>query len=559
MNRPVGKDREGFGLRADTGSGGLAVRVFAVSLCLTWSTFLGLGPAIAQTVGSIVSCSGTVEVKTSAGGWALVKQTPAILFPGEVVRTGADGWCLVVVNGTQIRLYPNSVVRLPEVGSRRGLWGKLRVLLGKISVWLLGDRKVEVVTPAAKAAASGTRFQVEVDQDGRTIVTVAERNVEVSNEIAAVQVGANQQTVVVPGQAPSPPIAVDASQLLIWEAELPGLPLKPDVRLAPEVPVPLLDRAREAADAARAAPQDLTAQLFAAALAHDAGNLTEAEEFSRRAVDLSPDSPQAHAFLAVALLSAGRAAEAAAAATDIPAGAWRDLATGLVRLATGDAQAALAALAAAAEEIPEAHLHAAVAASRLGRAEAARQHAAAAPADYRVLALRSFLALAAGDLEGAAAAAADALAANEGSAAVQEAAAAVAMFQGRLEEARAHVARALQDNPASASALAIAADLAALSDDLDTAQDLAARAVALDPDFGPAWRSLGTVYNALGAYPQAARALERAVHLQPAMLSAYSTLAVVYSKQGKIGQALSQFQTAFALGSDSVQMENDYG
>ncbi|MCX7597591.1 MAG: TonB-dependent receptor, partial [Armatimonadetes bacterium] len=70
---------------------------------------------------------------------------------------------------------------------------------------------------------------------------------------------------------------------------------------------------------------------------------------------------------------------------------------------------------------------------------------------------------------------------------------------------------------------------------------------------------LGTVYNALGAYPQAARALERAVHLQPAMLSAYSTLAVVYSKQGKIAQALSQFQTAFALGSDSVQMENDYG
>lgn len=543
------------GQRIDTAT----VRIWALGFCLLWATYAGSSRAAAQSVGTIVSCSGTVEAKTAAGVWALVKQTPVPLYRGDAVRTGSDGSCMVVINGTQIRLYPNSVVRVPEVGNHRGVWGKLRVLLGKISVWLLGDRKVEVVTPAAKAAASGTVFQIEVDEDGRTVVTVAEGEVEVSNDFGAVQVGANQQTVIIPGQAPSPPIAIDASQLLIREAELPGLPLKPEVRLAPEVPLPLLDRARQAAAVARAASEGLTEQLFAAALTHDAGQFAEAEEFARRAIDLARDAPQAWAFLAISLLSAGRVVEAAAAAEDTPPGPWREFAVGLVKLATGDAQAALPALDAAAAEIPEAHLHAAVAAARLGRAEAAQDHAAAAPTDYRALALRAFLALSAGDLEGAARLAAEALAANEACAAAREAAAAVAMFQGRLDEARAHAARALEINPTSASALAIAADVAALSDELDAAQDLAARAVALDPDFGPAWRTLGTVYNALGAYPQAARALQRAIRLQPAMLSAYSTLAVVYSRQGKIAQALNQFQTAFALGSDSVQMENDYG
>lgn len=536
-----------------------AARAVALTVGLAWAFCAGLAAAAAQPVGAIVSYSGTVEVKTTAGAWALLKRSPAPLFRGDVVRTGPNGACVIVINGTQIRMQSNSIVRVPEVGNHRGIWGRLRVLLGKISVWLLGDRRVEIVTPAAKAAASGTAFQIEVDEDGRTVVTVAEGIVQVYNDLGSVQVSANQQTVVIPGQAPAPPIAVDASQILIREAELPSLPLKPEVRLAPEVPLPLLDRARQAAEAARAAPEDLAAQLFAAALAHDAGDLDEAEEFARRAIELAPDAPQARALLAISLLSAGRPVEAAAAAAETPASPWHDFATGLIKLATGDAQAALPALEAAATEIPEAHLHAAVAAARLGQADAARQHVAAAPADYRALAVQTLLALSAGDLEGAARIAAEALAGNEASAAVQEAAAAVAMFQGRLDQARAHAARAIEANPASASALAVAADIAALSDQLDAAQDLAARAVALDPDFGPAWRTLGTVYNALGAYPQAARALERAIKLQPAMVSAYSTLAVVYSKQGKIAQALRQFQTAFALGSDSVQMENDYG
>ena len=559
MNKPL---RGLGGGRVATMHGGRAHRAtrgVAFSLCLAWAICASSAPAVAQAVGAIVSFSGTVEAKTAVGAWALVKQTPVPLFGGDVVRTGADGSCVVVINGTQIRIHSNSIVRVPEAGNRRGIWGKLTVLLGKIGVWLLGDRKVEIVTPAAKAAASGTAFQVEVSEDGRTIVTVAEGTVQVYNDLGSVQVAANQQTIVIPGQAPSPPIAVDASQILIWEAALPGLPLKPEVRLAPEVPLPLLERARQAAAAARAAPEDEAAQLFAAALCHDAGDLAQAEELARAAIRLVPDAPQPRAFLAVSLLSAGRPAEAAAAAAETPAGAWRDFATGLVKLASGDAEAALPALEAAAAEIPEAHLHAAVAAARLGRAETAQRHAEAAASDYRALALRATLALSAGDLESAARLAADALAANEACATAQEAAAAVAMFRGQLDEARSHAARAIEANPASASALAIAADIAALSDDLDTAQDLAARAVALDPNFGPAWRILGTVYNALGAYPQAARALERAVKLQPAMLSAYSTLAVVYSKQGKIAQALSQFQTAFALGSENAQMENDYG
>jgi len=528
-----------------------------------------LPTASAQTVqvGVVRSLAGSVECRRQGlRQWVSVPTSGLILGPGDQLRTGGDGSCYVVIGGTQIKVGPKSVVHMPAAAPRGGVWHALRILVGKVVIRIFGDRQNDIVTPAAKASASGTWFQVEVDDDGVTTVTVAEGVVNVSNEAGQVALKTDQQTTVVPGMAPTAPVTVNAQQTMMWQADLPELPLAPEIRLAPDRKrEDLPGAAQDALQSAAGRPDDLQAQLEAAAVLHDAGRLPEAEAAARRAVQLDANSAQAKAFLALVLLAEGRATEALEALAGAPAGAWADLASGLIALRAGGAQVqgALALLGAAAAELPEASLHQALAAMRLGEAGSAASAVARAleqrPGDARALALQAVLCLSQGRLEEAARSAQAAAEAEPGSALAQEALASVALFSGDLEAACDHARRAVELAPGSASAHAVAADAYTAGDDLDAALDEALTAVAVDPALGPAWRVLGTVYAAKGVYPKAASSLERALELQPRMVSAYSTLGVVYSRQGKVAKALDQLQTALSLGSASPQLENDLG
>ncbi|MCD6350893.1 MAG: tetratricopeptide repeat protein, partial [Armatimonadetes bacterium] len=538
--------------------------VFMLATVLTTAA-----PAVAQkkgAVGSVRSLAGTVQWRSQGTRrWQTVACNGLALGPGDEVRTGKNGRCCLVIGGTRVTVGPNSVVRMPAGEPRGGVWHALRVLVGRIILRVFGDRQMEVVTPAAKAGASGTVFAVEVDGQGVTAVTVAEGQVVVANDYGSVTLGEGQKTTVVPGQAPTPPVTVNLQQTLIWQGDLPEMSVDPHLRLAPEVQPDQLDEQADAATRqAQARPDDLAAQLRAAALLYDAGKVEEAAAMARRAAKLRGGA-KARAILSLALLAQGRPTEAAEALEGAASGGWHDLAAGALRLSEGGEALAEAVrlLAAAAEELPIAQVPLAVAAMRHGQADVAAQAVAAAlkaqPGDGRALALRAMLALARGDLQSASKDADSAAAMGGPSELAEEAAALVAFFTGDFKSAAAHAARAVELAPQSGAAQAIAADVAAASDDLSVALEHALQAVALDPSQASAWRVLGMVYAAKGSYAKAASCLERALELRPKMVSAYSTLAVVYSRQGKIAEALKQLQTGLSLGSDSAQLENDLG
>jgi tetratricopeptide (TPR) repeat protein len=537
-----------------------------IVLSVAASTIASAHPG--RVVATLCSFDGKVQTRRAGSPlWQSVRSTELVVGAGDQIRTGPTGHCVLIISGTRVSVAPNSIVQMPEQPPIDGFWHRLRVMVGKVVIHIFGDRDCDITTPATNAAASGTAFEVDVDSDGTTTVTVSEGTVRVYNAAGQVQVTPNHQTHVAPDGAPATPVVVDAQQIMSWDADLSSLPLAPEIRLAPDQALEGLPaKADQAREQAQQQPQDFGAQLNAAVLLHDAGRYEQAAEAARRATELAPDDARAAAVLALALLGEGDAADAKAAVSGLPAGAWRDGVLGLIALRAGGDEKlkeAVPLLQSAAPELPEANVHLALAYMRLGKADEASQAIDAAlqarPNDYRALALKSMLLLSKGDKPGATEAADAALAAEPNSSTAHEARAEVAFFSGDLDLASKHVDRALELAPNSASAHSLAADIYAAKGDLNTAQEEAQRAVALDPTLAPAWRVLGVTYAAQGAYPKAARSLQRAIDLQPRMVSAYSTLGVVYSRQGHAAKALDQLQVALSLGSSNAQLENDLG
>jgi len=184
---------------------------------------------------SVTTVAGEVDVKSAAGDTLDVK-AGAALPAGEAVeiRTGASGTISVrLPSGATVLVMPSSVVRIEVDG---------RVILNEGSVngdtgTQPGDRKMEVIAPAAQVTDDGTRFSVSHDPiKNVTTVAVAEGAVRVrpTNAGAAarrVEAGAR---IAVPGPAtaanasaiPAAPKATPAlqgiSSTLVFSALKPG-------------------------------------------------------------------------------------------------------------------------------------------------------------------------------------------------------------------------------------------------------------------------------------------------------------------------------------------------
>jgi tetratricopeptide (TPR) repeat protein len=92
---------------------------------------------------------------------------------------------------------------------------------GRLWAHLTTDQPHEfrVETPSAVAAVRDTHFSVEVGEDQRTRVSVAEGEVEVTAQGESVTVVAGQQTIVEPGQPPGPPEPMSDEERELWGLE----------------------------------------------------------------------------------------------------------------------------------------------------------------------------------------------------------------------------------------------------------------------------------------------------------------------------------------------------
>lgn len=167
------------------------------------------------TAAQIVALTGQGQARnTQTAPWsqaALQQRLPA----GADLRTLAlSSAALLLADQTQIRMAANALVRLCEVQP-----GQTRLELGLGRIWARTKAQpagLQLQTPAALAAVRGTDWDVEVDAQGRTTLTVLSGLIEVSNAQGQVDVGPSEQATVVPGQAPVKRLLVNPRERVQW-------------------------------------------------------------------------------------------------------------------------------------------------------------------------------------------------------------------------------------------------------------------------------------------------------------------------------------------------------
>lgn len=160
--------------------------------------------AAADPAAEIVALDGNGDFReVQQPGWlpAKVKQS---LFPTNFVRTGDQSRMgLLFVDRTQLRLAPNSVLQIKEAA--KGADAKTILNLNSGRSWVqskAAPKGLVMETPSALAAIRGTDWEMAVDADGRSTLSVFSGEVDLSNEFGAVVVQRGEQARAEKGKAP---------------------------------------------------------------------------------------------------------------------------------------------------------------------------------------------------------------------------------------------------------------------------------------------------------------------------------------------------------------------
>ncbi|WP_422844415.1 TonB-dependent receptor domain-containing protein [Acidovorax sp. M2(2025)] len=446
----------------------------------------------------IISLQGTGDQRSAAAADWQPARPAQPLATGDFVRTRqAAKMALLFADDTQLRLHQNTVLQVKGVATPAQPVTTLLLNAGR--AWTQTRRadgsRLNLETPAATAAIRGTDWDLSVEDDGRTVLTVLSGTVEFSNAQGQVSVSANEAAVAEVGKAPVKLVLSQPRDRIQWVNALRADPLP---ALAAE-PVPETLAPVQAALRSR----DLGAARAALAQARAAGAPAGWVTALEAAVALQAGD----------LLAARELLQRQGAAGDAPLPAW--LMRSDLQLMDGDGAGALQTLDSAAQRWPA---HPALVAQRA-----------------RVQLL--------GDRVDAAAAT---LAPAQGTA------------HAELALVRAELARRRGDAPATLAAYTEATQLAPADargwqglgsahterEDARPARSHLHQALALDPQSPGAWGELGTLETFANQFTEAGQAFATALGDNPADYIALTGQGLLHLKQGHPEAALDAFLRA---------------
>lgn len=540
-----------------------------------WITFSGLCLVCLQTATAaqrstfrLQSARGQVEIQVGGrGAWVPLKRGVRVASPGDHIRTGVGGSVYIVSDeGARIALGAKTEVVLREPDKPRG-W---RVVLGRILATITGRQRLEVRAPAAVAAAEGTTFQLDVSEDGTTVLTVAEGEVQFFNDLGSVAVLSSQQSTAQIGQAPTRPIVVDPSSLIAWEANLQTLIIELEYPQVSTDPEELQQELAGRQDASQQQPDDPAAHAALAEVLLDLSRTEEAVTQAQQAVALAPAEGAYRGVLGYALLQAGRPAEASAefslASEAQPDNARWQIGMALVALGQRDAGPAVALLQRAGQlspddPLPQAYLAAAyLRTGDLGQAAVSASEAVRlGPEHYLSNTYLAYVRLAQGKTNEAVLAASKAVQAAPQSALAHKARGTAHLFSGDFAGARQDLERALELNPLSASTHLTLAKLMAAEDEIEGALEQAQLAVGLNPQSAPARSTLGLLFLLNNDPGRAGHQFEQALAVDPSLSEARTGWGLILAKRGRFREALDQQKAAVSLDTDSASAQNNLG
>ncbi len=489
----------------------------------------------AGAAAEIISLQGTGDQRAaSAADWGPAKLAQA-LAQGDFVRTRqAAKMALLFADDTQLRLHQNTVLQVKGVATPAQPVTTLLLNAGR--AWTQTKRadgsRLNLETPAATAAIRGTDWDISVEDDGRTLITVLSGTVEFSNAQGSVSVGANEAALAEVGKAPVKLVLSQPRDRIQWVNALRADPVPHlSAEAVPAALVPVRDAlaARDLAAARAALAQARTTaapawvDVFDAAVALQAGDL---------------------------LAARGSLARQVAAANAAPLPAW--LMQSDVQLMEGDGAAAADTLRAALQRWPA---HPALVA-QLARVqilsdrvdEAAATLAPAQGTAHPDLALvRAELARRRGDAPGTLAAYAEAQTLAPGDARAWQGLGSAHAEREDPRPARENLRRALQLSPQSPGAWGELGTLETFVNQFTEAGQAFATALGDNPADYVALTGQGLLHLKQGQPDAALDAFLRAGVMEPRYARAKTWTAVAYYQLGRHQDALTTLQQATVL------------
>src|SRR5919198_3527073 len=200
------------------GQPGLLGLGFIVSLLLLG----GHTPVVAQTslLGKTQSAVGTlVVIRPDRIEDRLQGQGTLQLYEGDVLQTEAGSQALITVQeGIEVALNENTFLKLLYRWEKvNGITQILRLKQGEL--WVKtgpGPKQLEVETPVATAAVRETEFNIKVQDDGQTTLTVIQGTVEFGTAFGTCPIRTSTISYGVRGKRCTKPEAVDVKPALAW-------------------------------------------------------------------------------------------------------------------------------------------------------------------------------------------------------------------------------------------------------------------------------------------------------------------------------------------------------
>jgi tetratricopeptide (TPR) repeat protein len=176
----------------------------------------------------LVEKEGKVEFARKGSTTWSAAQINENLRPGDRLRTGSR-------SRAALRWSELSTVRVSELTSLEiqppaKAGDKPQLDLRSGATYFFSREKpteVQFRTPVASGAIRGTEFNLEVAEDGRTVLSLLDGNVDLSNEQGAASLGSGQQGTVESGSAPKKTALINAMNVIQWALYYPAV-IDPD-------------------------------------------------------------------------------------------------------------------------------------------------------------------------------------------------------------------------------------------------------------------------------------------------------------------------------------------
>jgi len=190
-------------LRRVTFTRAMHTLLIAVALVVSSNPLRAQCVLSAESIGTgamVLFQSGDVSQLGDRAGYRVIIPPCGIVNQQHVIKTGPDGYAkFQVSDGSTFEVFPNSEVTFRKT---YGITDLLNVWMGKVKVYIQHFPGVpnpnNVTTPTALISVRGTIFDVEVQDDGATFVTLDEglvdvRHLQVASRIVSLHPGESVQ------------------------------------------------------------------------------------------------------------------------------------------------------------------------------------------------------------------------------------------------------------------------------------------------------------------------------------------------------------------------------